>query len=100
MPTPKAEAMRVLVDAWAGAVREREQAKRAVNRAECACMNAAAALGRAMSPDDAKAGEEFLVWCGDTLLALKVVHPRRSREAGGEFLVSVRCGGEELRLWG
>lgn len=59
---------RNLIDRWSRAVSQLKAAKNAVTRAECELSNATNALGKWLMPDDAKEGEKFCVWHGDSLI--------------------------------
>ena len=59
-----------LVSRWENALAAVEDAKRVLNRAECDLGNATTALGKWMTPSDAKPGETFSVWHGSELLTV------------------------------
>ncbi len=57
------------IERWQRAVTQLADAKSAVNRADCELSNSTNALGKWLTPDDAKEGEKFCVWYGDSLIA-------------------------------
>lgn len=58
-----------LIETWQRAVKDLADAKQAEIRASCALSNAKNALGKWLTPHDAKVGEVFCVWQGDSLIA-------------------------------
>jgi hypothetical protein len=78
-----------LIDRWSRAVSQLEAAKNAVIRAECELSNATNALGKWLMPDDAKEGEKFCVWHGDSLI-------QAENKGNSRFAISVRKRGRSL----
>lgn len=85
------------VEAWQRAKDRLARARDEVNRAECEVRNAEIALGRWLAPGDAKVGESFSVWYGDSLITGEVVQPATTPGAGGEFKVTIRKRDKSLR---
>lgn len=56
---------------WKFATEEVKRIKQQVSKVECELANAATDLAKCLLPDDAKAGEQFCVWYGDSLIAAK-----------------------------
>lgn len=63
-----------LIKRWMGAVEAEKTAKRNLNSAECSVTNTRNALGKWLMPDDAKTGEKFSVWYGDSLIEVTVTN--------------------------
>lgn len=59
---------RGLLERWFATSRELERIKGHVNSAQCAYNNAHNALGKWMMPSDARPGEKFSIWFGDTMI--------------------------------
>lgn len=85
-PTREGE---LLIQEWQDAKRRLEAAKNEMNRAECSLNNSITKLGRWLSPDDAKTGEKFCVWFGDSLI-------ESTKISEGNFSVLVRKRGKSL----
>ena len=64
-----------LINSWLNAIEGEKQAKRGLNKAECDVANTRMALGKWLMPDDAKEGEVFSVWHGDSLIEVTVPPP-------------------------
>lgn len=77
------------IDRWRAALSSLESAKSGLNRAECEVANATNALGKWLLPDDAKHGEQFCVWHGDSLIAATKVGDH-------DYAVTVRSRGRSL----
>lgn len=84
-----------LVKSWRYAQERLAQAKSEVNRAECDVLNTTNALGRWLAPGDAKAGETFCVWYGDSLIQCFVRYAP-SDGVAGDFEITVRKRGRSL----
>ena len=78
-----------LIDRWQRAQEKLALLKSQVTGAECALTNATNALGKWLSPDDAKIGEIFCVWHGDSLISTECVEQNR-------YVVKVRKRGRSL----
>lgn len=79
-----------LIERWKSADVSLNHAKSNLNRAECELSNATNALGKWLSPDDAKEGEQFSVWYGDSLIT--------SESKGNmSYKITVRKRGRSLR---
>jgi hypothetical protein len=57
-----------LIDRWRKSQEQLDRAKSAVTKAECEVSNAQNELGKWLTPADAKNGEQFCVWHGDSLI--------------------------------
>ncbi len=79
-----------LIRRWEGSRRRLDQAKAQVNAAECESANAKNALGKLLLPKDAKPGEVFNLWYGDSLLSASV-------DEHSNYSVSVRQMGKSIR---
>ncbi len=77
------------IERWQRAVAELAAAKGAVNRADCELSNATNALGKWLMPNDAKEGEKFCVWYGDSLIAAE-------SKGNHSYTVTVRTRGRSL----
>lgn len=73
---------------WEHAKERVKNAKSELNSAECSLTNATNYLGRWLSPDDAKDGEQFSVWVEGKML---VIEKTLSGELG-DFKVEWRKG--------
>lgn len=89
MNEPTADGKR-LIDAWMGTEQEIDALKRNLSGAECRRSNAINALGKWMMPEDAKDGEVFCVWYGDSLIS---VTPRNNKM---DFEIKIRKRGKSL----
>lgn len=76
-----------LIKAWEGAIEDERRAKSALNSAECHLANSKNALGKWLVPSDAKEGEKFCVWYGDSLIQAELVRM-------GEYKLSIRSRGK------
>lgn len=76
---------------WLGAQRESDDLNRRARRASCDLANSEIDLGKWLTPDDAKPGEVFCVWFGDSLIQATVGQSGRS-----DIKVTVRKRGESL----
>lgn len=74
---------------WSRAVSQLEAAKSAMIKAECELSNATNALGKWLMPDDAKEGEVFCVWHGDSLI-------QAENKGNSRYAISVRKRGRSL----
>lgn len=77
------------VDRWREAQTDLSTAKSRLSTAECELANATAALGKWMCPADAKVGEKFCVWYGDSLIEVEL-------SVTGSYKVSARNRGRSL----
>lgn len=80
-----------LVDNWRAAQERLERSRREVNSAECELSNSASALSKWLMPKDAKPGEVFSVWYGDSLIQVTVSHD------GRDPTLAIRERGRSLR---
>jgi len=58
-----------LIERWRNSQKQLESAKQSVIRAECEVSNSRNELGRWLTPEDARNGEQFCVWYGDSLIS-------------------------------
>ncbi len=89
---PTSEGKR-LIDEWQAAVKELEARKRLINSLECHMHNARNALGKWLMPIDAKDGEQFCIWYGDSLITATA--PTRNHSS--DYDVQIRSRGRALR---
>ncbi len=75
-----------LVARWKRAKLALERDEAAVAKAQVECSDSTNALGKWLLPHDAKEGEQFCVWHGDSLLT--------AAKNGDDALVSVRTRGK------
>jgi hypothetical protein len=61
-----------LIERWEHAKTNAADLKRSLNKAECEESNSSHALGKWLMPHDAKLGEVFSVWHGDSLIEVTV----------------------------
>ena len=78
-----------LIDRWQRAVSQQAEARSAETRASCELSNATNALGEWLTPNDAKEGETFCVWHGDSLIAAESL-------GNHDFAITVRKRGRSL----
>lgn len=71
---------------WKAAFEEVQQLRRQLRAAECELLNAETKLAKGLLPKDAKAGEQFCMWYGDSLIAAKHIN--------GNYVVSLRTQGK------
>lgn len=64
-----------LIKAWLGAQESVQRAKSNLNGAECDLSNTQEALAKWLIPEDAKPGEKFSVWFGDSLIQVEIPSP-------------------------
>ena len=76
---------RDLIERWQHATEALARAKSQVNSAECELTNAINALGKWMLPPDAKKGEAFCIWWGDSMIQV-VNNPQFGR---GDFEMGI-----------
>jgi len=76
-----------LVARWKRAGLALERAESEVTKAQCERSNSTNALGKWLLPSDAKDGEQFCVWHGDSLLSA-------TKNGDHDALVSVRTRGK------
>jgi len=62
---------RRLIDNWFAAQKRCEAARLEVTRAELDFSNCSEELSKWLKPDDAKSGETFCVWHGDSLIQVR-----------------------------
>ena len=84
-----------LIKAWRDTIDLTSSLRNELNRAETDRRNAAVALGRWLTPGDAKAGETFCVWHGDSLISAEVITPSTTPAAGGDFRIGIRMRGRQ-----
>ena len=77
------------IDRWTAAQEEVRRCKSSLNSAECEMSNSTNALGEWMMPNDAKNGEKFCVWYGDSMI--QVV-----KQVNGDYDITVRARGKAL----
>ena len=78
------------IDRWLAAQEQLRRCKSSLNSAECEVSNSTTELGKWMMPNDAKDGENFYVWYGDSIF--QVV-----KKPNGDFEITVRTRGKALR---
>ncbi len=76
-----------LLKEWNNASERIAHLRRALNEAECDAANTRNALGKWLTPDDAKEGESFNIWQGNGLLLVKL---ERGSACNGTFAVKWR----------
>ena len=81
-----------LIEGWQHAIEAVERCRRDLNSADCRKANAEIALGRWLVPGDAKVGESFSVWYGDSLITAEVI----DLSGNGTYKISVRKRGRSL----
>lgn len=79
------------IERWQRAVTKLADAKSAVNRAECELSNSTNALGKWLAPDDAKEGEKFCVWHGDSLM--------QAEDSAAEAIRRLRTLLADIKAW-
>ena len=77
------------IDRWFGATQRVNGLKRELNSAETEVLNAQQSLGSYLCPTDAKVGETFAVWYGDSLINVTKINQT-------DFTVGVRHRGKSL----
>lgn len=77
-----------LIDRWVAARDAKKRAEDALNREQCEVANSTNALGKWMCPPDARDGETFCVWYGDSLIAV-------TRKDEHTFDIVIRSRGRE-----
>jgi len=80
---------KALIDAWVTSKENTKSASSLLNSRECAEANARNELGKWLMPDDAKPGEKFSVWYGDSLIEVTVTN--------GDPDIRIRTRGKSLR---
>lgn len=73
---------------WKFATERVANLKRELSAAECELSNSETALAKWLLPDDAKAMENFCVWCGDSLIT--------AGHNNGNHFVELRTRGPQL----
>ncbi len=78
-----------LITRWTQATQHVEDLKQSLIMAECAVANANNALGKWLMPCDAKIGEVFSVWHGDSLIEVTVTErdPKLKIRSRGKSLI-------------
>lgn len=61
-----------LIDRWQSAKKGLEYAKQCLSKAECELSNATNDLSKFLLPSDAKTGEKYCVWFGDSLISATI----------------------------
>lgn len=79
------------IERWLRAIKHLADLDREKNRASCELGNAEQALGKWLVPEDAKAGEVFCVWFGDSLIQATV-----GQHGLSDIKVAVRKRGKSL----
>lgn len=82
-----------LIKDWLHAQERLRRAKSEVNSAECDVNNSMRALAKWMLPTDARAGEKFCVWFGDSLIQVEVM-----TEHNADPEVTIRTRGKSISL--
>lgn len=75
---------------WENAINDERRARSDLTSAECERENAATDLGKWLVPSDAKEGEKFCVWYGDSLIQAEVV----GNPVNNNFKLTIRARGK------
>lgn len=63
-----------LIERWTHAIAAWDDLKRQENQVWCEVQNAKNALAKWLKPEDAKPGETYAVWSGDSMIQVVVEH--------------------------
>ena len=83
-----------LIKRWERAKRSLEQAKSAVNSAECELANAANALAKWMLPEDVKPGEKICIWHLDSLIQVEA-----TKDTMADAKITIRKRGRDYAMY-
>lgn len=80
-----------LIERWKNAQKNVTRAEGELSRERCALSNAVNALGKWMLPNDAKDGERYCIWYGDSLIQVS-----REKTDGHDYKINARTRGRSL----